>query len=250
MTATSGGGDSGARAGRLTVQSPVRPPARRQRWIDWLVIAVPAATAFVVGGYEIGGPSLWRDEAYTKDAITRPVSQIFALLGHQDAVHGAYYILMHVIAATAGTSAAALRFPSLCAMVIATAFTAAIGRRAATLARDAGRESRLDIPALPGLLSGMVFATAPYMTYYAQTARSYAIVTMFATIAHTHLLIRAYPDGRWRWWAAYAAAVALTGLFNLFGLLILAAHGVTLLLTDARGAGQEDAGSAGCRCAG
>ena len=190
----------------------------------------------MVGGYEIGGPSLWRDEAYTKDAITRPVSQIFALLGHQDAVHGAYYLLMHVIAAAAGTSAVALRFPSLCAMVIATAFTAAIGRRAAALALapDAGRASRLDIPALTGLLSGLVFATAPYMTYYAQMARSYAIVTMFATIA-SYLLIRAYPDGRWRWWAAYAAAVALTGMFNLFGLLILAAHGVTLLLTDARG---------------
>ena len=80
----------------------------------------------------------------------------------------------------------------------------------------------------------MVFATAPYMTYYAQMARSYAIVTMFATIA-TYLLIRAYADGRWGWWAAYAAAVALTGLFNLFGLLIVVAHGVTLLLTDARG---------------
>ena len=209
----------------------------RRRPVDWLVIAVPAATTFVVGGYEIGGPTLWRDEAYTRDAITRPVSQIFALLRHQDAVHGAYYILMHVIAAGAGTSATALRFPSLCAMVIATAFTAAIGRRAAALAWNAGRESRLDIPALTGLFSGMVFATAPYMTYYAQTARSYAIVTMFATIA-TYLLIRAYPDGRWWWWAAYAAAVALTGLFNLFGLLILAAHGVTLLLTDARGAGQ------------
>jgi mannosyltransferase len=207
-----------------------------RRWSDWLVIAVPAATAAVVGRYELGGPSLWRDEAYTRDAITRPVSQILALLGHQDAVHGAYYLLMHVIAAVAGTSAVALRFPSLCAMVIAAAFTAAIGRRAAALAlaQDARRVGRFDIPALTGLLSGMVFATAPYMTYYAQMARSYAIVTMFATIA-SYLLIRAYPDGRWRWWVAYAAAVALTGLFNLFGLLILVAHGVTLLLTDARG---------------
>ena len=212
------------------------PSDGARRWSGWLVTGVPAATALVVGGYELGGPSLWRDEAYTKDAITRSVSQIFALLGHQDAVHGAYYLLMHVIAAAAGTSAVALRFPSLCAMVIATAFTAAIGRRAATLAlaADARRGSRLDVPALTGLLSGLVFATAPYMTYYAQMARSYAIVTMFATIA-TYLLIRAYGDGRWGWWAAYAAAVALTALFNLFGLLIVVAHGVTLLLTDARG---------------
>jgi mannosyltransferase len=190
----------------------------------------------VVGGYEIGGPSLWRDEAYTKDAIGRSVSQIFTLLGHTDAVHGAYYLLMHVIAAAAGTSATALRFPSLCAMVIATAFTAATGRRAAALAQGPGTTGRAgnQVAALTGLLSGLVFATAPYMTYYAQMARSYAIVTMFATIS-SYLLLRAYPDGRWRWWAAYAAAVALTGLFNLFGLLILVAHGVTLLLTDPRG---------------
>ncbi|MGH3122297.1 MAG: hypothetical protein ACRDND_14895, partial [Streptosporangiaceae bacterium] len=75
---------------------------------------------------------------------------------------------------------------------------------------------------------------APYMTYYAQMARSYAIETMFAVIA-SYLLLRAWPDGRWRWWLGYGAAVALTGLFNIFGLLILAAHGITLLLTDARG---------------
>jgi mannosyltransferase len=208
---------------------------RRRR--GWLIVAVPVAVSFVLGGYQIGGASLWRDEAYTKDAIARPFGQIFVLLGHQDAVHGAYYLLMHVVAAVLGTSAAALRFPSLCAMVIATGFVAATGRRAAALALapDAGRNGRgLDVPALTGLLSGLLFATAPYMTYYAQMARSYAIETMFAVIA-SYLLLRAWPDGRWRWWLGYAAAVALTGLFNIFGLLIVAAHGITLLLTDARG---------------
>jgi mannosyltransferase len=208
---------------------------RRRR--GWLIVAVPAAVSLVLGGYQIGGPSLWRDEAYTRDAIARPFGQIFVLLGHQDAVHGAYYLLMHVIAAALGTSATALRFPSLCAMVIATGFVAATGRRAATLALapDPGRNGRgLDVPALTGLFSGLLFATAPYMTYYAQMARSYAIETMFAVIA-SYLLLRAWPDGRWRWWLGYAAAVALTGLFNIFGLLIVAAHGITLLLTDARG---------------
>jgi mannosyltransferase len=279
---------------------PARASARRQEGLrrrgGWLVIAVPAVTSLAVGGYGLGGPSLWRDEAYTKDAITRPVGQMSALLGREDAVHGAYYLVMHVITAVTGTSATALRLPSLAAMVIATAFTAAIGRRAAALAlapvpsavragapasdavpagtpapaaapggapasdavpagtpapaaapagapasaapaaaiHDAGRGLRPDIPALTGLFSGLLFATAPYMTYYAQMARSYAIETMFAAIA-TYLLLRAVPDGRWRRWLAYAAAVALTGLFNLFGLLILAAHGVTLLLTDGRG---------------
>jgi mannosyltransferase len=232
--------------------APAAEPERRagiwRRWSGWLVIAVPAATSLVVGGYEIGAPSLWRDEAYTKDAIARPFGEIFPLLGHQDAVHGAYYLFMHVIATVIGTSATALRLPSLCAMVIATGFTAAVGRRAAAMARPpgraAGRPDRsgrgLDVPALTGLLSGLLFATAPYMTYYAQMARSYAIETMFAVIA-TYLLLRAWPDGRWRWWLAYGAAVALTGLFNIFGLLILVAHGVTLLLSGA----SDQAGSGG-----
>ena len=222
-------------AGPAAARVPDAGIWRRRR--GWLIVAVPAAVSFVLGGYQIGGASLWRDEAYTKDAIARPFGQIFVLLGHQDAVHGAYYLLMHVVAAVLGTSAAALRFPSLCAMVIATGFVAATGRRAATLALapDAGRNGRgLDVPALTGLLSGLLFATAPYMTYYAQMARSYAIETMFAVIA-SYLLLRARPDGRWRWWLGYGAAVALTGLFNIFGLLIVAAHGVTLLLTDARG---------------
>jgi len=215
---------------------PAEGSKGRGRLTGGLVIGVPAVTSFVVGGYEIGGPSLWRDEAYTKDAIARPVGQIFTLLGHMDAVHGAYYVFLHVVAAAVGTSATALRFPSLCAMVVATACTAAIGRRAAALAQPAhpAGPGRLNVPALTGFLSGMVFATAPAMTFYAQMARSYAIVTMFATIA-SYLLLRAYPDGRWRWWSAYALAVALAGLFNLFGLLIVAAHGVTLLLTDAGG---------------
>jgi mannosyltransferase len=212
--------------------SATEPPerARRGRWSGWPVIAVPMIVAAVAGGYELGGPSLWRDEAYTKDAIGRPFGQILALLGHQDSVHGAYYLLMHLVTAVIGTSATALRIPSLCAMVIATGFTAAAARRAAAPAPGAGR--RLDVPALTGLLAGLLFATAPYMTYYAQMARSYAIETMFATIA-TYLLLRAWPDDRWRWWLPYAAAVTLTGLFNIFGLLILAAHGVTLLLAGA-----------------
>ncbi|HEX5303489.1 MAG TPA: glycosyltransferase family 39 protein [Streptosporangiaceae bacterium] len=223
----------------LSAPEAPEPGARVRAWRRWsraLVTAVPMAVTAVTGGYQLGSPSLWRDEAYTKDAIGRPAGQLVAMLGHQDAVHGAYYLLMHVIAGVIGTSATALRLPSLCAMVVAAGFTAAIARRAA---------GPVPYGQLTGLLAGLLFATAPYMTYYAQMARSYALETMFAAIA-TYLLIRARPDGRWRWWLGYGAAVALTGLLNIFGLLILAAHGVTLLLTPARGrltaGGQAAAG--------
>jgi mannosyltransferase len=114
-------------------------------------------------------------------------------------------------------------------MAVATAFTAAIGRRAARMAAPAGaRMGSGPWPDLTGLIAGLIFATAPYMTYYAQMARPYAFVTMFATIA-SYLLLRAIDNGGVKWWAWYAVAVAFTGLFNTFGLLILPAHALTVL---------------------
>ena len=234
------GAPAAAQASSAAQAPPAVPTDSRHPWISWLVIALPTAVALVVGGYEIGSPSLWRDEAYTKDAIGRSLGQLFAMLANQDAVHGAYYVLMHTLTPVIGTSATALRFPSLIAMAIAAAFTAAIGRRAAAIAMQPAKiqpgPAWLDVPALTGLLSGLLFAIAPYMTFYAQMARSYAIETMFATIA-TYLLLQAAQDGRWRWWSAYGAALALTGLFNMFGVLILAAHAVTLLIAPRKGRG-------------
>jgi mannosyltransferase len=197
----------------------------------WLVVVVPALAAFVTTSIGLSGPSLWRDEAYTKDAVSRSLSHLFALLGHTDAVHGAYYVVIHFVSEVIGTSDAALRFPSVCAMAVATGFTAATGRRAAVLAGSRW-------PGVTGLLSGLLFAAAPYMTYYAQMARSYAFVTMFATIA-SYLLLRAAGDGTgdggWKWWLGYGLAVTCTGLFNTFGLLILPAHALTLLVVPRGG---------------
>lgn len=211
-------------AERSQQASPVGPDPRSRRALPgWLVVAVPAVFAFVFSGFDLGSPSLWRDEAYTKDAITRSLNHLFAMLANMDAVHGAYYVILHLFCGVFGASVVALRFPSLCAMAVATAFTAAIGRRAARMA--IGPSLLADAT---GLIAGMLFATAPYMTYYAQMARPYAFVTMCATIA-SYLLLRSVDGGGVRWWIWYAVAVAFTGLFNTFGLLILPAHALTVL---------------------
>jgi mannosyltransferase len=205
----------------------------------WLVIAVPALVAFVIDVAGLSGPSLWRDEAYTRDAINRSLPHLLSMLHHTDAVHGAYYVLMHFVCEIIGTSDFALRLPSVCAMAVATGFTAAVGRRSSMLAGLSGKWADAT-----GLLAGLVFATTPYATYYAQTARPYAFVTMFAAIA-SYLLLRAWGDGGWRWWTGYAVAVGFTGLFNTFGLLIIPAHALTMLIVGARpGAGAGSSGLA------
>jgi mannosyltransferase len=204
----------------------VDPGPSSHRLRDWLVVIVPAAAALLVGGYHLGRLSLWRDEAYSIEAADRSIAKIFALLHHTDSVNGAYYLFMHGVLGLLGTSATALRLPSLIATAVAAAMTAALGR---LLARLAG----LPAPWLAGLLAGLFYVAAPLVTRYAQEGRAYAIVTMLVTIA-TYLLVRAMMAGTWRWWACYALVIVLAGLFNLFSLLLVLAHGVTVLLTYLR----------------
>jgi mannosyltransferase len=109
------------------------------------------------------------------------------MLGHTDVVNGAYYVLMWFVTRAAGTSALALRFPSAVGMAVAAGVTAALGRRL--------------VSARAGLAAGLVFAALPSVTWYAQNARSYALVTALATIA-SYLLVRsmaAAPAGGLGW---------------------------------------------------
>ena len=193
---------------------------------DWLTLVVPAAAALLFGGYQLGQLSLWRDEAYSVDAAHRSFGQIFALLRHTDAVNGTYYLFMHAVITLLGTSATAIRLPSLLATAVAAAMTAALGRLLARMAS-------LPAPRLTGLLAGLLFVAVPQTTRYAQDARAYAIVTMLVTIA-TYLLVRAMLAGTWRWWAGYALVIVLAGLFNLFSLLVVAAHALTVLIIRVR----------------
>lgn len=188
----------------------------------WLTAAIPGVLGFITGWYRVSVPPLWGDEGVTKEMAARSVSQILATMPHNDVVHGAYYLVIHVVERTAGSSFADLRFPSVVAMAVAAAVTALLARRLAALARA-------PVPGITGLAAGVLFALLPGVIRYAQEARSYAIVTMFAAVS-TYLLVRARADGGGaKRWTAYGVAAGLTGLFNLFGLFLLAAHAVTLL---------------------
>jgi len=215
----------GTEAGRENhVTSRDDAPRRDRRW-GWLAAGISACLALAVGGYRIGQAPLWRDEAATKEIAGRSAGQIFSTLPHDDVVHGAYYLVIHVVMRVLGSSGADLRIPSLIAMAVTSAVVALI---TADLTRQAGAP----YAGLTGLAAGAVFAILPSTIGYSQMARSYALVTMLATIA-TYLLLKAVGGGFWRW-LAYGLAIALTGLFNLFGLLIVVAHGLSLLAAGRR----------------
>jgi mannosyltransferase len=197
------------------------------------VPVIPALVTLAVVLYRIQDPSLWRDEGATLAAVHRSLPQLLRMLGQTDVVHGAYYVFMWFETRVAGTSVLALRFPSVVGMVVAAGVITALGRRL--------------VSTRAGLAAGLVFAALPNVTWYAQNARGYALVTAFAAIA-SYLLVRAMeaaPGPRRRWLAGYGVTLAAVGLGNIFALLLIPAHGLTLALWARRdGAASTGAGSA------
>jgi mannosyltransferase len=212
--------DGGAVLRRRSQVAPAAAPARRPPACDpgpvWMRV-LPPAVMLVLGLWRITGPSYWRDEAATMSAVQRPFAELVRMTGHIDAVHGTYYVLIWALVRLGGPGELVTRLPSALAMAAAAAAVAAMGRRL--------------VSPRAGLASGLMFAALPQVSLYAQDAREYAMVTALAA-AGSYLLVRALPAaGRRRpWLVKYAFCLGVMGLLNVFSLLLIGAHAVTVAL--------------------
>ncbi|MFF3754928.1 hypothetical protein ACFYYH_31545 [Streptomyces sp. NPDC002018] len=157
--------------------------------------------------------TLWADEAVTYEVAHRSVTRIWHTLGHADAVHGLYYLLMHGMFVLWDGGEAALRLPSVLAVAAASAGVALLGR---TLAGPRA-----------GMLAGLVFPLIPAVQRYAQEGRSYALVCALITWA-TCLLLTAISRGGGPRWAAYGAVLLTACLLHELAVVTLLAHGATV----------------------
>ena len=202
------------------------PPASPSFLRRYGPAAIVAAVMIALGLWGLArDSSMGNDEVATRWAASLSLGQLAHLLRNIDAVHGAYYLLMHVWFAV-GSSPTALRVPSVIAMAAAVALVAIIGRQ-------------LTGSGWAGLFAGLVTVTTPAISYYAQTARSYALVFACVT-ASTVILVKALRSeaagsaapgsGARPWWLAYGLLIMVSGYLNELALLVLTAHAVTVLL--------------------
>jgi mannosyltransferase len=182
-----------------------------RRWVP----AVLGLVAMLVSVPAIGVPSKWSDEAATTSAATRSLGDLWAMMQNIDVVHGFYYAIMHVWVDVFGTSEVAMRSFSLLAIGVAAWGVAVLGRR---------------LGGTPLMLAGaLAFAVLPRVTWLAIEARSFALTVAIAVWA-TIVLLRALDRWRLGWWIAYAALAGFAIAVNIDVALLLAAHGVTVLL--------------------
>lgn len=168
----------------------------------------------------LGNQPLSWDEAVTLSASERSLSHLDALLHHTDAPLGTYYALMHGWLATLRVvgidpTGTWLRLPSAVGAIGGVGLLVVIAARWFSV-RTA-------------LLAGVLFAVHPMLTFYAQDARPYALVTC-TFLAATWALLRALDRPSFARLTVYTLLATATIYLHLFAAYALAAH-VVLVAT-------------------
>lgn len=174
-------------------------------------------------------PSFWWDEAATVSMADRTPSEMVHALANVDAVHGVYYLVMHVWFEIFGLSELSARLPSALAVGVGTAALVGLTRKLA------GSSA--------AFCAGVVFIVLPRTTWAGVEARSYAMVAAVAVV-WTLTLVVCIRSGRRVLWVLYASMTALSvGLF-LYSVTLVVAHAATVCLLDRRRTPQQLAAAA------
>ncbi|MCW2940192.1 MAG: hypothetical protein JWN00_3177 [Actinomycetia bacterium] len=176
-------------------------------------VLIPGATGFGLSFWQIDRVSIWRDEAATISAAHRPLGRLLTMLGHIDTVHGAYYLLMHVMITLFGASETVVRLPSAAGAGLAAGGLVVLGTRLA------GRRA--------GVMAGLLYAVTPMAVRYGQEGRSYSLVASLAVVSMIAFVRLAETGGRRRI-AGYALTVAALGILQFISLFLVLAHGAII----------------------
>jgi mannosyltransferase len=179
----------------------LRPvPAR----LDPVLVAVLAVAVSLAGASR---PSFWADEAATiSAAFSRSLPELWQMLGHIDAVHGLYYLLMHGWSSVFPPTEFWSRVPS----------GLAVGGAAAGLVVLAKQFS----PRSAALCCGAVFAILPRTTWAGIEARPYALDLM-AAVWLSVLLVHAARRAKVSAWLAYGVVLVVSTLLDVYLVLMI-----------------------------
>ncbi len=174
----------------------------------WVLLGGLSVVALALRVWRLNS-GLWFDEVLTLvDFVRAPLGQIVTKFDSQNQ-HMLFSIFAHVAIAGLGESAWVLRLPSVL-FGVASLWALFLLGRCVLDAREA-------------LLTCVLMTVSYHHVWFSQNARGYMGLMFFATLA-TWLWIEGVSHAAWRWWIAYAIAVALGMWTHLTMIFVPAAH--------------------------
>ena len=145
--------------------------------------------AFALRLHRLTFQSLWRDEVDSLLFATRPLSALLQTFRKPGENGPLFFLTLRPWLAVTGHSEFALRWPSAAAGALAVPVIYSLVNRLA------GRK--------PALLAALLAATAPYLVWYGQEARMYAVLVVLAPLGLWLTIEAARRGGWWRWALLY-----------------------------------------------
>lgn len=191
-----------------------------KRWAvhcSLLTIYCPLLLALAAYGLRLHGltaQSLWRDEVDALRFALAPPAQLLNTFSQPGQNGPLYFLLLRGWVALAGSGEFSLRYSSLLPGVVSVALTFALGRRLF------GRSV--------GLTGAALVAVSPYLVWYGQEAKMYALLTTLALLS-LYALHRA-TCGRARWWVVVVIATSLAMYNHILAALLIPLQMALLLI--------------------
>ncbi|GAC1441947.1 MAG: hypothetical protein NVSMB51_22180 [Solirubrobacteraceae bacterium] len=168
----------------------------------------------------LGVQSFWKDEAVTVVRILRPsLWQTLATIPHSEATPPFYYVLAWLWTRVFGTTEFGIR--SLSALIGTATVPAAYLAAVRILPRRAA------------LAGAALLACSPYLIWYAQEARAYALLALLGALSFLFFLQARTTTARASW-VAWAVVSALALATHYFAVFIVAPEALWLLLRAPR----------------
>lgn len=179
--------------------------AKRVQWWLWGVL-IGLAFALRLAGLEF--QSLWRDEVDAIRFASRPWDELLRTFVEPGQNGPLYHLLLRPWLLLAGKSEFSLRFFSVVSGVLAVALSYRLARRL--------------FPKQPTLawLAAMLAATSPYLVWYSQEGKMYALVVALILLSMERYLA-ALEQGGWYRWALYVVATSAAFYVHLIAALIV-----------------------------
>ncbi len=185
---------------------------RSSQWI-WLIVAVGAVLRLIALGHK----SFWLDEIASVSIAQKSSVTFWRFLWHDEGNMALYYVLLRpwlIFGKTEGV----VRLLSVIPGVAGIPLMYVVAKRLF------GREA--------GILAAALFALNPCAIASSQEARAYSFV-VFAVLLSTYVFVRLTEEPSYALAIAYGMVAGFTCYFHYFGVLIPAAHAVSLIAVPA-----------------